>query len=156
MARLRGEGGTLAVEAALVAPVLLLLMLLVVYAGRAASTDADVRSAAARAARAASFTGDVTAAEAAAAEVATANLATAGIICRTTDIDVAADIRAGGTVTVRVGCEVSNTDLALLAIPGSRWSTATATQVVDTYRGFGHGFGMTEGSSGGNPSAGDG
>ena len=135
MARLRGQGGTLAVEAALVAPVLLVLMLLVVYAGRAASADADVRSAAARAARAASLTGDQAAAEVAAAEVATANLATAGIICRTTDIDVAADIRAGGTVTVRVGCEVANTDLALLAIPGSRWSTATATQVVDTYRG---------------------
>ena len=137
MTRWRDQDGTLAVEAAIVAPVLLVLMLLVVYAGRAASADADVRSAAARAARAASLTGDQAAAEVAAAEVATANLATAGIICRTTDIDVAADIRAGGTVTVRVGCEVSNTDLALLAIPGSRWSTATATQVVDTYRGGG-------------------
>jgi Flp pilus assembly protein TadG len=133
----RDEDGTLAVEAAIVAPVLLVLMLLVVYAGRAAHTDADVRSAAARAARAASLTGNVTSAETAAAELAAANLATAGIICRTTDIAVAADIRAGGTVTVQVGCEVSNTDLAMLAVPGTRWSTATATQVVDTYRGGG-------------------
>ena len=135
MTRWRGEDGTLAVEAAIVAPVLLVLMLLVVYAGRAASTDADVRSAAARAARAASMTGDAAAAEAAATEIATANLATAGITCATTDIRVTADIRAGGTVTVTVGCEVTNTDLAMLAVPGTRWSTATATQVVDSHRG---------------------
>jgi len=135
MARLRDQDGTLAVEAAIVAPVLLVLMLLVVYAGRAASTDADVRSAAARAARAASLTGDTASAEAAATGIATANLATAGITCATTNIEVAADIRAGGTVTVTVGCQVTNTDLAMLAVPGSRWSTATATQVVDTYRG---------------------
>jgi Flp pilus assembly protein TadG len=137
MTRWRDEDGTLAVEAAIVAPVLLVLMLLVVYAGRSAHTDADVRSAAARAARAASLTGDVTPAETAASEIAAANLATAGIVCRTTDIAVAADIRAGGTVTVQIGCEVSNADLAMLAVPGTRWSTATATQVVDTYRGGG-------------------
>ena len=135
MTRWRDQDGTLAVEAAIVAPVLLVLMLLVVYAGRAASTDADVRSAAARAARAASLTGDTASAEAAATGIATANLATAGITCATTSIEVAADIRAGGTVTVTVGCQVTNTDLAMLAVPGSRWSTATATQVVDTYRG---------------------
>ncbi len=137
MTRWRGQDGTLAVEAAIVAPILLALMLLVVYAGRAAQSDADVRSAAARAARAASLTGDVAAAETAAAEIAAANLATAGIDCTTTDIRVTADIRAGGTVTVTLGCEVTNTDLALLAVPGTRWSTATATQVVDSYRGGG-------------------
>ena len=137
MTRWRADDGTLAVEAAIVAPVLLVLMLLVVYAGRAASTDADVRSAAARAARAASMTGDLTAAETAATDIALANLATAGIACTTTDIRVTADTRAGGTVTVIVGCEVANTDLAMLAVPGSRWSTATANQVVDTYRGGG-------------------
>lgn len=131
------DDATLAVEAALVAPVLLVLMLLVVYAGRAAQTDADVQSAAARAARAASVTGDPGAAETAATTTAAANLATAGLACRTTNMTVTADIRAGGTVTVHLGCEVANTDLALLAVPGSRWSTATATQVVDTYRGGG-------------------
>ena len=137
MTRWRAQDGTLAVEAAIVAPVLLVLMLLVVYAGRAASTDADVRSAAARAARAASMTGDVAAAEAAATQIATANLATAGIDCATTNITVAADIRAGGTVTVTVGCEVSNTDLAMLVVPGTRWSEATSSHVVDSYRGGG-------------------
>lgn len=133
--RLREERGALAVEAAIVAPVLLVLMLLVVYAGRASQADADVRSAAARAARAASLTGDAAAARQAAERVVEANLATAGVVCRATDVRVAADIRAGGAVSVTVGCEVSNADLAMLAVPGSRWSTATSTQVVDTYRG---------------------
>ena len=134
MTRWRHDDGTLAVEAAIVAPVLLVLMLLVVYAGRAASTDADVRSAAARAARAASLTGDVASAEAAATQIATANLATAGIDCATTDITVAADIRAGGTVTVTVGCEVSNADLAMLAVPGTRWSvSATAAAAPERF-----------------------
>jgi Flp pilus assembly protein TadG len=137
MTRWRNDDGTLAVEAAVVAPALLVLMLLVVYAGRAAQADADVRSAAARAARAASLAGDPAAAEAAAVTIATANLATAGIDCRTVDLAVTAQVRAGGTVTVTVGCEVANTDLALLAVPGTRWSSATATQVVDTYRGGG-------------------
>jgi Flp pilus assembly protein TadG len=152
----RNDDGTLAVEAALIAPALLVLMLLVVYAGRAAQADADVRSAAARAARAASLTTDAQAATAAATAVATANLTTAGIDCRDPDVRVNADLRAGGRVTVTVGCQVANTDLALLAVPGSRRSTATATQVVDTYRGFGRGFGDSEGSSGANPGVGGG
>jgi Flp pilus assembly protein TadG len=133
----RNDDGTLAVEAAVIAPALLVLMLLIVYAGRAAQTDADVRSAAARAARAASLTADAQAATAAATAVATANLTTAGIDCRDTDVRVHADLHPGGRVTVTVGCQVANTDLTLLAVPGSRRSTATATQVVDTYRGGG-------------------
>lgn len=135
MTRWRSDDGTLAVEAAIVAPVLLMLMLLVVYAGRAAQTDADVRSAAARAARAASLTADPSAADSAARDIAVANLATAGVACASTDIAVDADMRAGGTVTVTIGCEVANADLAMLAVPGTRWSSATASQVVDTHRG---------------------
>jgi Flp pilus assembly protein TadG len=125
-----------AVEAALLAPALLLLMLVVVYAGRAAQTDADVAAATARAARAASLTGDPGSARQLATATATANLTTAGIDCTYTRVVV--DTRrfaAGGTVTVTVGCQVATADLALLAVPGHRWSTATATQVIDTYRG---------------------
>jgi hypothetical protein len=137
MTRWRDQDGTLAVEAAIVAPVLLVLMLLVVYAGRAAQTDADVRSAAARAARAASLTGDVT----------------CGRDRSHRDRRRQPRNRRDRLPHHRhrrrrrhpgrrdrhrqVGCEVSNTDLAMLAVPGTRWSTATATQVVDTYRGGG-------------------
>ena len=136
--RLRGQDGSIAVETAVLAPVLLVLMMLIVYAGRAAQTDADVQAAAGRAARAASLTADATSATAAARTVATANLATAGIDCREVDITVGTEaFQAGGNVTVQVGCTVANTDLALLAVPGTRTSFGTATQVVDTYRGGG-------------------
>jgi Flp pilus assembly protein TadG len=132
----RNDDGTIAVETAVIAPVLLVLMLLVVYAGRAAQADADVRSAAARAARAASLTGDPNAATVAARATATANLATAGIDCTQTDLQVGTgDFRAGGSVTVRVACRVSNAELLLLAVPGHRWSTATSVQPLDTFRG---------------------
>ena len=132
------DEGTITVEAAVVAPVLLVLMLLVVYAGRASQADADVRSAAARAARAASIAGDPVAATTAASEVAGANLRTAGVSCVDFRVEVDTDAFApGGVVSVQVGCRIGNGDLALVAVPGSRWSVASATQVVDTYRGGG-------------------
>ncbi len=133
---MRREDGSVAVEAAIVAPVLLVLMLLVVYAGRASQADADVRVAAARAARAASIAPDPAGATHLAEKTAAGNLETAGVVCQTTSTTVdTGHFRAGGTVTVTVACQVSNRDIALLAVPGARWSFGTATQVVDTYRG---------------------
>lgn len=130
------QQGTVAVETAIVAPALLVLMLLIVYAGRAAQADADVRVAAARAARAASVAAAADAATDAATTTATQNLATAGVDCQTVTVDVdTGDFRAGGAVTVTVACQVPNGDIALLAVPGTRWSTATATQPIDTHRG---------------------
>ena len=135
---MRGEHGTVAVETAVVAPVLLVLMMLVVYAGRASQADADVRAAATHAARAASVAADATAAVAAAEATADLNMATDGVTCqaRRVDVDTSA-FAAGGHVTVALACEVANSDIVLLAVPGSRWSVATATQVVDTFRGGG-------------------
>lgn len=130
------EDGSIAVETAVVAPMLLVLMLLVVYAGRASQADADVRAAAARAARAASTVADAAAAITIAESTAAGNLDTAGIECRSVSTTVdTADFRAGGAVTVTVACEVANGDIALLAVPGSRWSVATATQPIDAHRG---------------------
>ncbi len=130
------EDGSVAVETAVIAPVLLVLMLLVVYAGRASQADADVRVAAAHAARAASTATDPAGATHLAEETAAGNLQTAGIECQSASTTVdTGHFRAGGAVTVTVGCEVSNRDIALLAVPGTRWSIGTATQVVDTYRG---------------------
>lgn len=135
---MRREDASIAVETAIVAPILLVLMMLVVYAGRASQADADVRVAAARAARAASTAGDPADAVTLAEITADANLATAGIICQTASTTVDTDdFRAGGMVSVTVTCQVSNADIALLAVPGSRWSTATSTQVIDVRRGGG-------------------
>lgn len=132
------EDGSIAVETAVAAPLLLVLMLLVVYAGRASQADADVRSAAARAARAASTAADPAAAVTMAESTAAANLDTAGVDCLTVStIADTAEFRAGGAVTVTVGCEVANGDIALLAVPGTRWSVGIATQPIDLHRGGG-------------------
>lgn len=132
------QEGSIAVETAVVAPVLLVLMLLVVYAGRAAQADADVQSAVARAARAASLEDSVQRAEETATTAATRNLDTAGVACRQLRIEVdTTRLAPGGTVTVDVACELANTTIAGLAVPGTRWSIATATEVVDTHRGGG-------------------
>ena len=135
---MKGQQGTIAVETAVVAPVLLVLMMLVVYAGRASQADADVRAAAARAARAASVAADATSAVDAAETAAKLNLAVDGVACRTHRVDVdTSAFGAGGHVTVGLACEVANADIVLLSVPGSRWSVASATQVVDTFRGGG-------------------
>ena len=133
---MRSDDGSIAVETAVVAPVLLVLMLLVVYAGRAAQADADVRSAAARASRAAATMGDPTSATDVAEATAAANLGTAGVECRSLDTTVdTAHFGAGGSVTVTVRCELATGDIALLAVPGTRWSVAASTHPIDLHRG---------------------
>ena len=57
-------------------------LMLVVFAGRVAQAENDVRSAAHQAARAASLTGDPTRAESEARRVVDANLTSSGLSCR--------------------------------------------------------------------------
>ena len=134
-ARLRDERGSIAVEVAVIAPALLFLMLLVVYAGKVSEADGNVERAASDAARAASLRqhpGDAT--DDARASAAS-NLAAAGVPCLgiTTTVDTI-DFAPGGTVTVTVHCEASMADVTLLGVPGRQTFTATATEVIDTYR----------------------
>lgn len=132
----RSERGSVSVEVAVIAPAFVFLMLLVVFAGKVAEADGNVERAAANGARAASLRqhpGD--AAEDARATVE-ANLTAAGVTC--TSLDAAVDtsnFEPGGTVTVTVHCEASMADVTLLGVPGTRTFTATATEVIDTYRG---------------------
>ena len=66
---------------------------------------------------------------------ADANLIAAGVSCLdlTTTVDTH-DFHPGGTVTVTVRCEASMADVTLLGVPGRRTFTATAVEVIDTYR----------------------
>ena len=132
------QDGSVAVEAALVAPLLLVLLLLVVYAGRAAQADTDVHTAAGRAARAASLVDHPDTAAEQARAMAAANLATAGIDCQPLQVTVEVGrLHAGGSVTVTVGCRITNRDIATVAVPGTRWSWATVTHPIDVHRGGG-------------------
>ena len=132
---LADERGSVAVEVAVVAPALLFLMLLVVYAGRISEADGTVERAASNAARAASLRQDPGDATDDAQATATANLAAGGVPClqATTAVDTR-DFAPGGTVTVTVRCEASMADVTLLGVPGRRTFTARAVEVIDTYR----------------------
>jgi Flp pilus assembly protein TadG len=136
--RLHDERGSIAVEVAVIAPALVFLMLLVVYAGKVSEADGNVERAASDAARAASLRQDPGDATTDAQDTAAANLAAAGVPCLTltTGVDTD-DFTPGGTVTVTVRCEASMEDVTLLGVPGRRTFTATAVEVIDTYRGVG-------------------
>lgn len=129
------ERGTVAVEMAVIAPALLFLMLLVVFAGKVSEADGNVERAAADAARAASLRQQPADATDDARSTAAADLAAAGVPCigLTTAVDTS-DFTPGGTVTVTVRCDASMADVALLGVPGRRVFTATAVEVIDTYR----------------------
>ncbi len=110
-------------------------LLLVVFAGRVAQAEGDVAHAAHEAARAASLTGNPTAAAQAADATAAANIATGAVACRRLDIAVDTNrFDAGGHVAVTVTCRAAFADIAMLAVPGSRTFVATAIEVIDTYR----------------------
>jgi Flp pilus assembly protein TadG len=120
---------------AVIAPALLFLMLLVVYAGKVSEADGNVERAASDAARAASLRQHPSDATDDAQSTAAADLASAGVPCLdvTTTVDTD-DFDPGGTVTVTVSCEASMADVTLLGVPGRRTFTATAVEVIDTYR----------------------
>lgn len=131
-----GERGSVAVEAAVVAPALVALLLVVVLAGRVTQADGDVRRAAAAAARAASLHRYADGAEVAARDAAEANLATSGVACG--HLDTAVDTSAfgaGGAVVVTLRCTSSLHDVAALGVPGQMTFEARSAAVIDRYRG---------------------
>lgn len=131
-----GDRGSVAVETAVVAPALVVLLLLVVYAGRISHLDATVQRAASEASRAATLEGSAEAAEQAAIEAARANLSSASTPCADLIVDVdTTDFRPGGSVTATIRCEASMSDIALLGVPGTRTFSASSTEIIDRFRG---------------------
>ncbi|HMS88509.1 MAG TPA: TadE/TadG family type IV pilus assembly protein [Acidimicrobiales bacterium] len=132
----RSERGSVSVEVAVIAPAFVFLMLLVVFAGKVSEADGNVERAAAEGARAASLRQHPGNAATDARSTVEANLATAGVSCSTLEAIVdTSDFEPGGTVTVTVECTAPLADVTLLGVPGTRTFTATATEVIDTYRG---------------------
>ncbi len=131
------ERGAISTEFAVVMTAFLTsFMLIVVFAGRVATAENHVRSAAQEAARSASLSGTPEAAVAAARQTAAANLSESGLTCAS-GIDIAVDtaqFTPGGRVGVTVSCETSFGDLAALAVPGTKTFTGRAVEVIDTYR----------------------
>ena len=134
----RAEDGSVAVEMAVIAPALVALLLLVVFAGRVSQAEAEVRRAASEGARAASLEYFPDTAESAATETVRANLADNGAVCAelSTEVDTTA-LTPGGQVVVTVRCVADMADVALLGVPGQRTFVATSIEVVDRFRGSG-------------------
>jgi Flp pilus assembly protein TadG len=131
-----GDAGSSTVELAILAPLMVALLLFVVLCGRLVTAQLDVDAAAHGAARAASIARSVPAATADAKRTALEILTARGVTCGQPDVQVnTGGLRPGGVVTVTVSCHVPLSDLALIAVPGTRVVTSTSSSPIDMWRG---------------------
>jgi len=137
------DSGSVAIEAAILAPVLLTFVLIAVVAGRIQTTGGVVDAAARSGARAASLARSADGAQQAAAEAVQEVFKDRGVRC--TDA-TGSPVEFGTletptgtlrTVTVKVSCTVSLDYLLVAGTPGTKTMTSTFTSVVDRYRGTG-------------------
>lgn len=133
------ERGSAAIEAAVGVPAFLLLIGLLIYGGRTVLTHQALESAAADAARAASLARTPAQAQTNAVQAAQVSVANQHLPCHGTTVTLdttALSKEAGqsGSVTARVSCTLSLSDLSVPGIPGSRVLSATESSPVDVYR----------------------
>ncbi|WP_410675360.1 TadE/TadG family type IV pilus assembly protein [Amycolatopsis sp. cmx-4-68] len=131
----RAERGSVTVEAVMMAPVLVLLLLVVaVVIHRGVDARLRLNDAAHQAARAASQQRSPVAARVAAQSSVDTALASAGAACRDATAGFSGSLTPGSTVTVTVRCVVDFRQAGPLALLGAKVLQSTATEVVDSYR----------------------
>ncbi|HMM94013.1 TadE/TadG family type IV pilus assembly protein [Phycicoccus sp.] len=135
----RTERGSAALEAAIGVPAFVLFLGLIIVAGRIAVASQAVDAVATEAARTASIARTEAAATRTAGDAATASLATQGLRCATTTVDVdtrgfRAPVGTPAAVTATITCTVPLGDIAIPGLPGTTTVTGTATSPIDTYR----------------------
>ena len=133
------EGGSVTVELTLVVPALVLVLGLLVAGGRIWFARTTVADAAQTAARAASLARSAGPAATAGQDAGRASLATAGLRCSSTSVQVqtaAFSVPVGTPATVRttVACAVPLGDVLLPGLPGSLALTGEGAAALDTYR----------------------
>jgi Flp pilus assembly protein TadG len=138
--RTADERGNVAINTAVVFPMVLLIAMLLLMAGRMVLAQGAVQSAANEAARSASISRTAAAAEVSASQTARSTLENSGISCSRTKVLPVLDaftlpLGTVGEVRVDVSCTVPLSDLGLPGAPGSREMHATGTSVLDAYRG---------------------
>ncbi|WP_018829647.1 TadE/TadG family type IV pilus assembly protein [Salinispora tropica] len=157
------DRGSVSVEAAILAPAFIALMVLAGVAGRTAVAAEAVEAAAHDAARAASISRDADTAGERAREAAVRQLDWRGLNCTSTPtVDLTGTVNGQATsfaaafrspigqqasVTVRLSCTVDLSDLRLDTIPGmpgSRRVSASFTSPLDRYRSRALGFANVE------------
>jgi Flp pilus assembly protein TadG len=119
----------------IVVPVVMMLLELGVAGGRHAQAQSLADSAAYGAARAASLASNAGQAQTDANNAAQASLTHAGAACTSWTVSPdLSDFQHGGSVTVKVSCQVSFGDITLLPLPGTVTVSGTAVSPVDQYR----------------------
>lgn len=137
--RPRDQRGSATVELTLLVPALVLVLGLLVAGGRLWFARTTVAEAAQTGARAASIARTPAAAAAAGRDAAQASLATAGLRCEATSVEIrtaafAVPVGTPATVGSTVRCRVPLADIALPGLPGSVALTGTGAAALDTYR----------------------
>ena len=131
--KLRRESGSVAMELVLLTPVLVVLLLFVVFAGRAGEGMSELRHAADQGARAASQASRSRMERVARAAVLT-DLRSSGLSCVDPLVSLStSNFPEGSFVTVSVTCHVSEEGLGLLRA-GRRTMRATSTEIIDRFR----------------------
>ncbi|MDM7831253.1 TadE/TadG family type IV pilus assembly protein [Cellulomonas edaphi] len=128
------DRGSMAVEVVVLVPIMLLVVMLVVAAGRLVSVEGQVQAAARESVRAATLERDVASARAAARTSAAAALPSSAR-CRPATLTGA--FARGETLTVELSCTVSWADLSSLGLPGSTSVTASSSAPLDEFRRVG-------------------
>lgn len=129
----RNLKGSASVELVLLAPVLMILVLFIVVAGRSGEALQQVKHAADQGARAASVA-EQSRRAARGSSAALKDLQTSGVSCTSQQVDVRNIVHNNfRAVSVTVSCRVNHSGLALLSL-GSRTVTAQSVEVLDVYR----------------------
>ncbi|MFF4323797.1 TadE/TadG family type IV pilus assembly protein [Streptomyces sp. NPDC001568] len=139
VSRLREDRGSETIAAAIVTPLLIMLLCMAIAGGRIVTSGAKIDAAAEDAARAASISRTYSGAQAEASAAAARSLNDQGIHCASTSTSVdvsglAVPLGEVGTVTVTISCTVRMADLLLPGVPGSKTLTSRFTSVVDAHR----------------------
>ncbi|MFJ4151984.1 TadE/TadG family type IV pilus assembly protein [Streptomyces galbus] len=138
-ARLKDDTGALSLEAVILFPTLIMVLLLVITFGRISSADNVVDTAARNAARAASLERTGGGAGGAGERVARNVLGQQGLQCTATSVSIstagfAAPLGEPASTTATVSCKVRLSDIGLPGLPGSRTLTSSFTSSIDSYR----------------------
>lgn len=135
--RARDDKGSYTVELVLWTPVLALLIVVIVAAGRIVASGSDATEAARDAARAASLQTSMPKAKQAAQQAARASFGEQGDSCQKLTVKLTGSIAPSSLITVAVSCTASLSDLAIPGAPGHRTLSATSTAPIENTRSGG-------------------
>lgn len=134
------RGGAVAIESVLLVPVIMLVAALIAAGYRITAAADAVENIAGASARAASIARTAGQAQQDARSVASSSLATEGLQCAPSSVQVdtagfAVPVGQPASVSVTISCRAPLADLLVPGLGGSRLLEATSSSPLDTFRG---------------------